>query len=300
MKRAALLVTCLLGFAASPARAAATTPAPAASTPESAGPGVPSAADIDAAAVRLTQAMSGVLRNCPAAYARVGTPGKRCVGVSGDVETVRGQLGTALGDELFGVWRSRDDQRTVFNWIKMPSGSVYLRIAPDETAGRSLIYLDAPTVPASALTTPTPPVTPSPLAAAPAATPSQPTPSQPTPSQPTPSVKPVVKTFQAPSPSAAGIAKVGTAPATPAFKRTLALKSPRLNGPDVLAAQTRLIALTLNGKGGKGDGWYGPNTAKTVRDFQSANSLNATGVLDRATWDKLFSPDARRFKAAGP
>ncbi len=292
MKRAALLVTCLLGFAAPSARAAATTPAPAASTPESAGPGVPSAADIDAAAVRLTQALSGVLRNCPAAYARVGTPGKRCVGVTGDVETVRGQLGTALGDELFGVWRSRDDQRTVFNWIKMPSGSVYLRIAPDEAAGRSLIYLDAPTVPASALTTPTPtaPVTPSPLAAAPAATPSQ----------PTPSVKPVVKTFQAPSPSAAGTAKVGTAAATPAFQRTLALKSPRLNGPDVLAAQTRLIALTLNGKGGKGDGWYGPNTAKTVRDFQIANSLNATGVLDRATWDKLFSPDARKFKAAGP
>ena len=298
MKRAALLVTCLLACAVTPAWAADTTPTPAASTPESAGPGVPSAADIDAAAVRLAQAMNGVLRNCPAAYAKVGTPDKRCVGVSGDVETVREQLGTALGSDLFGVWRSRDDQRTVFNWVKLPSGAVYLRIAPDETAGRSLIYLDAPTVPASAVTTPTPATptsTVTPLAATPAAQPSN----------TTSAVKPVVKTFQAPSPSADGTAKIGTppAPSSPAplaFQRSLALKSPRLNGPDVLAAQTRLIALTLGGKGGKGDGWYGPNTAKTVRDFQSANSLRVTGVIDRATWNKLFSPDAKKFKAAGP
>ncbi len=257
--------------------------------------GVPTPADIDAAALKVAETLDGVLRNCPAAYTPIGTPGKRCVGVAGEVETVRAQLGAALGADLYGVWRSRDDQRTVFNWLKMPSGTVYLRVAGDEAAsGRSLVYLDAPTVPAAALT--------------PQST-KQPTPQATTPAASSPAAKvataapPVSKTstFQATSPSANGSAPRKAVPAPPisgpAFRRTLQLVAPRLNGPDVRAAQNRLIALTLSGTGGQGDGWYGPNTAKTVRDFQGANQLKVTGVIDRATWNVLFSPDARKFRA---
>ena len=61
--------------------------------------------------------------------------------------------------------------------------------------------------------------------------------------------------------------------------------------------QDRLIALTRPSGGGRGDGWYGPVTAATVRAFQAANELSVTGRVDRATWDLLFSPRARTFAA---
>ena len=295
MKRPVLLTALLLITSWSPGGLAANLPpASASDSPLS---GVPTPADIDAAALKVAETLDGVLRNCPAAYTPIGTPGKRCVGVAGDVETVRAQLGTDLGADLYGVWRSRDDQRTVFNWLKMPSGTVYLRIASDEAAsGRSLVYLDAPTVPAAALTAQ--PTSQSTKQAASSPATKAATTAPPASKSPTP-------TFQATSPSAEGSAPRKTVPALasgPAFSRTLQLATPRLNGPDVRAAQNRLIALTLGGqggsKGGQGDGWYGPNTAKTVRDFQSANQLKVTGVIDRATWNALFSPDARKFRAA--
>ena len=264
---------------------------------------VPTPADIEEAATRIASVLNGVLRNCPVAYAAIGTPDKRCVGVSGDVETVREQVAAQLSGELFGVWRSRDDQRTVFNWLKMPSGSVYLRIASDAAEGaapRSLIYLDAPTAPAAAVTTP--PVGVTPVTMPPATAPAGPAP-QPKAavSAPAPSTSgqvsglPASKTFQAASPTESGTAVA----AAFGFRRVLKLSTPRLNGPDVLAAQNRLIALTLGSVGGQGDGWYGPNTAKAVSDFQAANTLKVTGILDRATWNKLFAPKARKFRAAG-
>lgn len=290
---------------ASNAAPAATTSAPTASDQLAAGV-VPTPTDINAAALRVAEAFDGVLRNCPAAYAAIGTPDKRCVGVPGEVETVRSALGAALGSDLYGVWRSRDDQRTVFNWIKMPSGTVYLRVASDESGkDRSLIYLDAPTVPASAVTTPTPaarPATPITKPAPITASFPAPTPANPPATATTTAPAPRASTFQAASPNADGTAAKKTPPKSPAptaFSRVLQLKSPRLNGPDVLAVQNRLIALTLGGKGGTGDGWYGPNTSKAVSDFQTANTLKATGSLDKATWDALFSPDAKKFKAAG-
>jgi len=291
VKRPVLLTALLLITSWSPGGLAANLPpASASDSPLS---GVPTPADIDAAALKVAETLDGVLRNCPAAYAPIGTPGKRCVGVAGDVETVRAQLGADLGADLYGVWRSRDDQRTVFNWLKMPSGTVYLRIASDEAAsGRSLVYLDAPTVPAAALT-PQPASQSTKQAASSPATKAATT--------APPASRPPTPTFQATSPSAEGSAPRKTLPALasgPAFSRTLQLAAPRLNGPDVRAAQNRLIALTLGGQGGQGDGWYGPNTAKTVRDFQGANQLKVTGVIDRATWNALFSPDARKFRAA--
>ncbi|WP_293913596.1 peptidoglycan-binding domain-containing protein [Deinococcus sp.] len=284
--------------------------------------GVPTPADIEAAAVRLAGALGGVLRNCPAAYAAVGTPGKRCLGLSGDVDAVRAQLSSALGDDLYGVWRSRDDQRTVFNWIKAPSGAVYLRVAADPAnPARSLAYLDAPTVQASELNAPgkSGVSTPSTAQGTPKPAPPKPAPPKPAPPKPAP-IKPVpTSTVETGSltPSAATITSTATSTAQIGgvtiihpvhnlaplpFARTLELRSPRLSGPDVLAVQNRLIALTIgagtpNSGSGKGDGWYGPNTARAVHDFQSANGLRASGKVDRASWDALFSGEAKGFKA---
>ena len=176
---------------------------------------MPTPADIERAATRVAGALDGVLRNCPSAYAVIGTPDKRCVGVSGDVETVRELIAAQLSGDLLGVWRSRDDQRTVFNWLKMPSGSVYLRIASDAaggTAPRSLIYLDAPTVPSAAVTTQVaaPPPTATQSAAAQSAT------IQPKITASAAVQSPVSATFQAASPSASG-----SVPAAIPFTRSL-------------------------------------------------------------------------------
>ena len=79
------------------------------------------------------------------------------------------------------------------------------------------------------------------------------------------------------------------------FGRVLQLQTGRMNGPDVRAVQNRLIALMRPARSGQGDGWYGPVTTAAVRAFQAANSLPATGQVDRATWAPLFSPDARTY-----
>ena len=67
---------------------------------------------------------------------------------------------------------------------------------------------------------------------------------------------------------------------------------------DVAAVQNRLIALTRPSGGGRGDGWYGPVTAATVRAFQGSNGLPVTGRVDEATWNLLFSENARTFSAS--
>ena len=296
MKRPFLLTTlCCLLLA---------TPGQAAISPS--GQTTPTPADIDKAAMRLAQELNGVLRNCPASYASIGTPDKRCVGLSGDVDTVRGQLSALIGGDLFGVWRSRDDQRTVFNWIKTPSGTVYLRIAKDQTTSdradesgpaRSLVYLDAPTVPAAAISAPAPDTS----TPAPAANPDPKPPETSAPAaNPPVESQPVVNPPAANQPTASQAAAPKGSLAPLAFGRTLSLQSPPLSGPDVLAAQNRLIALTSGSRGGRGEGTYSPSTAAAVRDFQIANGLKATGELDRATWNTLFAPDAKRFRATGP
>lgn len=105
----------------------------------------PGALEIEKAALRSAQALDGVLRNCPASFSKIGTDAKKCVGVGGTVEQVRVKLGAALGADLYGVWRSRDEQRTVFNWVKVGGGYVYVRLQPDpDGRAQTLVYLDAP------------------------------------------------------------------------------------------------------------------------------------------------------------
>lgn len=258
----------------------------------------PGPGDVERAATRAAQALDGVLRGCPASFARVGTPGKRCVGVAGTVEEARTRLGAALGDDLYGVWRSRDEQRSVYNWVRTPGGYVYLRLQPDpEGRAQTLVYLDAPPESAtqgsggSRVTT----TAPSPRASSTQTPGTRPATSAPAPAaRPTPSAQQTTspdQTARTPTPAAA------PSPARAPFTRLLRLTDPRLNGEDVRAVQDRLIALTRPSGGGRGDGWYGPVTAATVRAFQAANGLPVTGQVDRATWNALFSPQAKTFPA---
>lgn len=267
----------------------------------------PSGTDVERAATRAAQALDGVLRGCPASFSRVGTAQKKCVGVRGTVEEARTRLGTALGGDLYGVWRSRDEQRSVYNWVRTPGGYVYLRLQPDpEGRAQTLIYLDMP--PGSAAQRPeqrtedTRAPAPSSTAtssARPAANPpasrvTPPRPATPAREAAAPAQTSSTQTVRTPAPTPSTKATLARLP----FTRTLQLQAQRMNGEDVRTLQDRLIALTRPSGGGRGDGWYGPVTAATVRAFQAANGLPVTGWVDRATWDAVFSEQARTFPAS--
>lgn len=107
---------------------------------------------------------------------------------------------------------------------------------------------------------------------------------------PTPRQAPTATTA---TPSAPDPAPASRRVGTGSFRRPLALGSPRAQGEDVRRVQNRLAEVAGMPRGG--DGWYGPTTRATVRAFQEANGLPVTGVVDRATWDALFSEEARGF-----
>ncbi|ASN79822.1 peptidoglycan-binding domain-containing protein [Deinococcus ficus] len=268
----------------------------------------PGAPDLEAAATRVAQALDGVVRNCPAAYAKIGTAAKRCVGAPSTTEQTRMKLTAALKDDLHGVWRSRDEQRSVYNWLRTPGGFVYLRLQPDpDGRAETLVYLDVPpeAVPAAAgSAAPTPPAV---TVTSETGTVTISRPAEPPKAPAAPAVKPAAPSPTTPVPKSAAEPRPATPPASAAaprpavmapvpFRRVLGVQSPRMNGSDVLAVQNRLIALTLGGAGGRGDGWYGPVTAATVRAFQAVNGLPVTGRVDEATWRRLFSDSARPFQ----
>ncbi|MDL2342708.1 peptidoglycan-binding domain-containing protein [Deinococcus sp. MIMF12] len=259
----------------------------------------PTPRDVNRAATRAAGALDGVLRTCPASFARVGTPDKQCVGAGGSVEALRGKLSAALGDDLYGVWRSRDSQRSVYNWVRTTGGYVYLRVQPDpEGRAGSLLYFDLPpesggagaTTPAPARVTVRPTPTPAPVAVTPT----------PAPQSTAQSIaQPTARPTQTPRPAPTATTTAASRSLAPVpFTRPLRLQAQRMSGADVRAVQDRLIALTRPSGGGRGDGWYGPVTAATVRAFQTANSLPVTGTVDRATWTRLFNEQARTFAAS--
>ena len=61
----------------------------------------------------------------------------------------------------------------------------------------------------------------------------------------------------------------------------------------LIAIQERLIALGWL-EDGQADGTFGEMTQAAVLQFQEANGLEATGVIDEATYQMLFSADAKR------
>ena len=64
---------------------------------------------------------------------------------------------------------------------------------------------------------------------------------------------------------------------------------------DIYKIQERLIALGY--MTGEADGEFGEMTAVAVKNFQTANGLEATGSVEQATYDKLFADDAVAAKA---
>jgi len=67
----------------------------------------------------------------------------------------------------------------------------------------------------------------------------------------------------------------------------LAMKNPRMNGPQVLALQRRLLELQFY-ELGEADGYYGPMTETVIKKIQNYRSLPATGIVDKELWDFIF------------
>ena len=55
--------------------------------------------------------------------------------------------------------------------------------------------------------------------------------------------------------------------------------------------QRRLYELGYRDAYSDKDGWYGDLTAKSVKEFQEAKGLEATGVVDAATFEAVFAGD---------
>jgi peptidoglycan hydrolase-like protein with peptidoglycan-binding domain len=56
--------------------------------------------------------------------------------------------------------------------------------------------------------------------------------------------------------------------------------------------QRRLVELGYNDAVGDKDGWYGELTHKSVADYQKANRLEATGLMDAKTFAAIFNGDS--------
>jgi peptidoglycan hydrolase-like protein with peptidoglycan-binding domain len=67
----------------------------------------------------------------------------------------------------------------------------------------------------------------------------------------------------------------------------IAVKNPRMNGPDVLALQKRLLELQFY-ESGEADGYYGPMTEGVIKKIQDYCGLPVTGIVDKELWDFIF------------
>jgi len=60
----------------------------------------------------------------------------------------------------------------------------------------------------------------------------------------------------------------------------------------VKKCQSKLISLNYNCGSSGADGYYGNNTQQCVKQFQQKNKLTANGIINNATYNKLFSGSA--------
>jgi peptidoglycan hydrolase-like protein with peptidoglycan-binding domain len=59
-----------------------------------------------------------------------------------------------------------------------------------------------------------------------------------------------------------------------------------MNGDDVWALQRFLFEQGYRAVG-EIDGWFGPNTEKAVKSFQSSNHITTDGVVGQEVWEIL-------------
>ena len=242
---------------------AAPAPAPASPSGAAANPAASTAtpADLEQAAEQSALALDGLIRPCPPLRSENLL---RCVASDLGVEATRKRLSAVGTPTLYGAWRAANG--AVYNWVKVPGGYLNLNVLPDPAnSARALVVLSLPSSAAPAKN------------AAPAATP--------------PNKGATVGTT---SPQATP-PKPPPVTGTPPLRRPLRLTSPRLNGEDVRTLQNRLMDVSGVARGQGGDGWYGPVTRANVTAFQAANGLPATGVVDAATWKRLFSAQAKPY-----
>ena len=67
-------------------------------------------------------------------------------------------------------------------------------------------------------------------------------------------------------------------------------------GDSVIAVQKKLAALGFLKSAV--DGSFGPGTEQAVKDFQNANQLEATGIIDKATYDAIASAEVKEHSAS--
>lgn len=247
----------------------------------------PTGQDVERVTERVASTLDGVISPCPSTWQAAGSGQKRCVRADDAPDAVRRALTRTSAVELYGAWRSQSNPNYLYNWARTPNGFVSILVAPSAPgSASSLLMIDVPRPTAARAA----------AAVAPTARAPGTITVQPPAASPTPAPSPAPTPAPTPAPSPAPAAASGAAPVSgPAFRRVLRLTAPRLSGEDVRAVQNRLIALSGRGRGGVGDGWFGPVTSATVRAFQEANGLPATGVVDRSTWDALFSTGARPY-----
>lgn len=75
----------------------------------------------------------------------------------------------------------------------------------------------------------------------------------------------------------------------PEYTRELAYRFPLMMGPDVLAAQRKLVERGQTVLGSP-DGLFGRRTERAVLRFQQTAGLTVTGVIDSTTWEAIFAP----------
>lgn len=75
-------------------------------------------------------------------------------------------------------------------------------------------------------------------------------------------------------------------PTVPKFNRILELKTPLMQGDDVLILQKRLLSLGY--KIGTADGIFGEKTSTSIISFQKSNKLSVDGKVGPNTWSILF------------
>lgn len=253
----------------------------------------PTGQDVGRVTERVASALDGVISPCPSTWQAAGSGQKRCVRADDGPDAVRRALTRSSTVDLYGAWRSQSNPNYLYNWARTPNGFVSILVAPSAPGSTSsLLMIDVPRPAASRASTAVAPTAKAPgtiTVQPPAAAAPTPAPS------PAPAPAPAPSPAPSPAPGPAPAAASGAPVSGPAFRRVLRLTAPRLSGEDVRAVQNRLIALSRRGRGGSGDGWFGPVTSATVRAFQEANGLPATGVVDRVTWDALFSAGARPY-----
>lgn len=217
---------------------------------------------VDQAAVAVARAVDGTITPCPASYTNF-TSAKVCVRVPYAPERTKILLNRASEASLVTAWRSQRNPVFSYNYVRQGGAVVAVIAGPAPGgAGATLLVLDSVPTRAEADRQRREDI------------------------RVTPSAKPSVTP-----------ARASETVNVPAFRRTLALTSPRLNGEDVRLLQERLIEVARIPRGTGGDGWYGPVTAATVKAFQAANGLAVDGVVGRTTWARLFSDAARPFDA---